>query len=76
MKMRILKSEPLFKQYVLGHGFDVQARWVREIEQLGFKGVEIGPISAQASQEGQLVSHLGAKSAIANLIGYCEKYKA
>ena len=46
----VIGKDQRLAKYVLGKGFDVSGKYLSCVKKLGFKGIEVGPISYSPSQ--------------------------
>jgi hypothetical protein len=63
------------QKYTLAAGFDPEGKLMEEVQGLGFAGMEVGPISFNASLEEEGENHLGIMGALANLCTYRSKHE-
>jgi hypothetical protein len=49
LQLDVLERDDRLSKYVLEAGFDDNASYLKSLEKIGFKGVEVGPVSLNPS---------------------------
>lgn len=68
--MQFLQLDERLNSYFLGKGFDFTGRYIKEVNKLGFGGLEVGPVSLNASIKEETEQHLGIKYALSYICSY------
>lgn len=75
MKIDVLGRDGELGKYVLQAGFDDNAHYLKQLERIGFKGVEIGPVSLNPSLNEEKQNHLGIIYTLANICAFKNQKK-